>query len=476
MKDISPSRYDRIAPNDLDAFIAARRKTLATDELFGLPLVNAVRADAAEEIVRAAHTGMKKVVNFVNAHCVNVAGQDADYSHALGRSDLLLPDGSGMRIAAKLAGVAMGENLNGTDLFPEICERAADRGLPIFLLGGTYGVSGEAGRTMRALFPALQVAGSMHGYFDSKDEELVIARINASGAKILFVGFGVPLQEKWIERNRHRLDVPVILGVGGLFDYYSGRIPRAPQAIRNVGCEWAWRLAQEPRRMAKRYLYGNAAFLVRALHHAVDVRGIASAVSDGLKRSLDLVVTLVALTFLMPIFLAVAAAIKWEDGGPVFFKQTRVGMEGRNFKMLKFRSMYIDAEARRAALLAHSERDGTCFKMREDPRITRTGRFIRRFSLDELPQLFNVISGEMSLVGPRPALPVEAESYSGNCWDRLKGKPGLTCIWQVSGRADIPFEKQVEMDRDYLSMRSLMVDFGLLFKTVPAVLSGRGAY
>lgn len=446
------------------------------DPLFDLPLVNGNRTDMAAEIARYAQLGAHCVINFVNAHCVNMRRSDRSYSAALNASDLLLPDGSGMRIAAKLAGVPMGENLNGTDLFPEICAQLARTRDTIFLLGGLPGVAHDAAQAMCHRFPGLRFAGTMDGYFTPQEEEAVIARINASGASILMVGFGVPLQEKWIERNRARLTVPVLMGVGGLFDYYSGRIARAPRAIRAIGCEWAWRLAMEPRRLASRYLLGNAIFLLHAARHAARVRGYNDTVSLAAKRALDLVVTVIAMLILAPVFLAIALAIRLDDGGPVFFRQIRIGEAGRNFAMLKFRSMRVDAEARRASLLAQSERDGTCFKMKHDPRITRIGRFLRRFSLDELPQLINVLKGEISLVGPRPALPAEVETYGNAAWPRLRGKPGITCIWQVSGRADIAFGRQVAMDRAYFTRRTLATDIALLARTLPAVVSGRGAY
>ncbi|WP_054530699.1 WecB/TagA/CpsF family glycosyltransferase [Erythrobacter sp. SG61-1L] len=446
------------------------------DPLFGLPLVNGSRAAMAAEIAACAQIGANCVINFVNAHCVNTLRSDRSYSAALEASDLLLPDGSGMRIAAKMAGVPMGENLNGTDLFPEICAQLARTGDTIFLLGGLPGVARDAADAMCRRFPGLRFAGTMDGYFTPQEEDAVIARINASGARILMVGFGVPLQEKWIERNRSRLTVPVLMGVGGLFDYYSGRIARAPAPIRAIGCEWAWRLAMEPRRLANRYLLGNAAFLAHAALNAARQRGFNEVASLAAKRALDLAVTAIAMIVLAPIFLATALAIKLDDGGPVFFRQVRIGKGGRNFSMLKFRSMRVDAEARRAALLAQSERDTTCFKMKHDPRITRIGRFLRRFSLDELPQLINVLTGEMSLVGPRPALPSEVETYGAAAWPRLRGKPGITCIWQVSGRADIAFARQVAMDRAYFARRTLATDIALLARTVPAVVSGRGAY
>ncbi|HAO31672.1 MAG TPA: exopolysaccharide biosynthesis polyprenyl glycosylphosphotransferase [Candidatus Competibacter sp.] len=195
------------------------------------------------------------------------------------------------------------------------------------------------------------------------------------------------------------------------------------------------------------------------------------------KRLLDIVVSAELLMLLAPLFLVVAALIKLESPGPVFFKQIRVGRWGKLFPMWKFRSMYVDAEARKAELLARNESaGGVIFKMKHDPRITRVGRFIRRASIDELPQFWNVLVGDMSLVGPRPALPSEVDKYSLADRRRLEVYPGITCIWQVSGRSDIPFPEQVKLDVRYIESSSLWQDILILMKTVPAVLLGRGAY
>jgi lipopolysaccharide/colanic/teichoic acid biosynthesis glycosyltransferase len=175
--------------------------------------------------------------------------------------------------------------------------------------------------------------------------------------------------------------------------------------------------------------------------------------------------------------LLAAAAVRLESPGPAFFTQRRVGLNGRPFRLWKFRSMYLDAERRRAALAADNEMaGGVLFKMKRDPRITRVGRFIRRFSIDELPQLWNVLRGDMSLVGPRPALPNEVAEYALAHRGRLLARPGITCTWQVSGRSSIPFEGQVAMDLEYIHRSSLWTDIRLLIKTVPAVLGGNGAY
>ncbi len=194
------------------------------------------------------------------------------------------------------------------------------------------------------------------------------------------------------------------------------------------------------------------------------------------KRPLDLALTVPGLVALLPALLLVALAIKLTSPGPVFFVQTRIGRLGKPFGILKFRSMYRDAEARRASVLALSDREGLCFKSRNDPRITPVGRFIRRFSIDELPQLFNVLKGDMSLVGPRPALPEEVDQYPLHALERLAVLPGITGIWQVSGRAEIGFEEMVELDIGYVRTVGLMTDLSILARTAGAVIGGRGAF
>lgn len=460
----------------LHDFVAPGREALPTTRLFGLPLVNASRAQAVSRIMALATQPARAVVNFVNAHCVNVARTDARYRGHLRQSDLLLPDGSGMRLASRLAGVSLGDNLNGTDLFPMLCERAARQGLSIYLLGGRPGTARRAAEEMQRRFPGLIVAGTQHGYFAADATPRIIERVNAARPALLFVGFGVPLQEAWIAEHRAVLNAPVALGVGGLFDYYAGNVSRAPALLRRLGGEWLWRLAQEPRRLARRYLLGNVTFMTHAIGQGLAARRPAHVAHATAKRALDIAISGTALLLLSPLLALIVLAIRGEDGGPALFAQRRIGAQGKPFTMLKFRSMVQDAEARRAELLAKSERDGVCFKMKRDPRITRIGAWLRKTSLDELPQLINVLRGDMSIVGPRPALPDEVVTYAGSSWQRLAGKPGITCTWQVSGRADIPFERQVTMDIEYLGRKSIFHDLALMLRTVPAVLTSRGAY
>lgn len=194
------------------------------------------------------------------------------------------------------------------------------------------------------------------------------------------------------------------------------------------------------------------------------------------KRAVDVLASLAALMALSPLFLLIALLVKIEDGGPVFFAQTRVGQFGREFKMYKIRSMCLNAEEKLKELLAMNQhKEGVTFKLKNDPRITRVGRWLRKFSLDELPQLYNVLIGDMSLVGPRPPVPREVAKYSLADRRRLAVKPGITCIWQVSGRSEIDFSGQVQLDVNYIEEQSLWLDLKLLTLTLPAVISGKGA-
>jgi len=231
--------------------------------------------------------------------------------------------------------------------------------------------------------------------------------------------------------------------------------------------------------MWRRYLLGNPEFIGRAVADALPLRTtLTGRVDLAAKRMLDVSGAAAGLLALAPLLVATACAVRLTSPGPALLRQTRIGRDGKPFTLLKFRSMYQDAEARRAELLNANQHggDGVTFKIRRDPRVTWFGRLIRRSSIDELPQLFNVLNGTMSLVGPRPPLPQEVARYTPHQRGRLAAKPGLTCLWQVGGRADLPFPRQVELDLEYVSKRNLLLDLGILARTVPAVLFARGAY
>jgi lipopolysaccharide/colanic/teichoic acid biosynthesis glycosyltransferase len=196
----------------------------------------------------------------------------------------------------------------------------------------------------------------------------------------------------------------------------------------------------------------------------------------SLKRLLDVTAAVAGLVLIAPVLPFIVVLIKLETHGPILFRQRRVGRWGRIFTCYKFRSMEACAEERKCELQHLNEATGAAFKIKNDPRITGVGRFLRRSSLDEFPQLLNVLRGEMSIVGPRPQIPEEVQQYTPHQALRLLAKPGLTCLWQISGRSHIDFEEWMSLDLDYVRQRSLPLDLWILYRTLPAVMMRRGAY
>ena len=194
------------------------------------------------------------------------------------------------------------------------------------------------------------------------------------------------------------------------------------------------------------------------------------------KRAFDLIVGSGILLLLLPVIPLVALMIRLDSEGPAFYRQERIGKGGRPFRFYKFRSMRADSDRLRADLESRNELSGPVFKMKNDPRVTAVGQFLRRSSLDEIPQIFNVLKGDMSIVGPRPALPGEVARYEAWHRRRLDVKPGITCLWQVTGRSHVGFDEWMRLDIEYMSRRSLRTDVAIFLKTIPAVIARRGAY
>ncbi len=470
-------------------------------KLFDLPIANVSLQYAVRDLINCARMNRRTRVAFINAHVINSAAIVPAYARILAGADRNYADGSGMALAARLRGAGLVDNVNGTDMFPLLCAAAAEAGLTIFLLGGKPGVAEAAARTVRAMGYGSVIAGVHHGYImnDDAEQKAAIDAVNISDASILLVGMGTPIQDIWIANNFPHIKTPVVVGVGGLFDFFAGKVSRAPLFLRSVGLEWTWRLAQEPGRMWKRYLVGNVAFVGRAIIQAMSIRTVApvlpprasnfdrvrvlayrhvvSRLPDFTKRALDIIGSVAIGALIMPFLALTALAIKLDSKGPVLFRQSRVGRHGATFSMWKFRSMHVNADALHTHIQGVPQsRHGIRFKDKRDPRVTLVGRFIRKASIDELPQLWNVLIGDMSLVGPRPALPSEVCNYSLSDRDRLLVKPGITCTWQVAGRADIDFVGQVKLDREYVRNSSVRGDLWLLLRTIPAVISARGAY
>lgn len=211
-------------------------------------------------------------------------------------------------------------------------------------------------------------------------------------------------------------------------------------------------------------------------NHMCEVYQNKSAAYKLIKRLMDILLSVIALIVLSPVFLITAIAIKLEDNGPVLFTQERAGKDMQPFKIYKFRSMYVNADAQFDEMMEHNEQTGHAFKIKDDPRVTGVGKVIRKLSIDELPQLINIIRGDMSIVGPRPILTFQMEECSEYEKQRLVVQPGLTCYWQIGGRANIKWKEWVELDLNYIEDMSLWTDIKMIIRTIPAVVDSRGAY
>jgi N-acetylglucosaminyldiphosphoundecaprenol N-acetyl-beta-D-mannosaminyltransferase len=251
-------------------FCRAGNKRLSVPEsvsLFGVILKNVSMQEALNSIMAHIKSGVASTktahVSFVNADCVNKYVADAEYQRVLQRCEHVFADGVGVRLAARWHRAQLKSNVNGTDLFPLLCRRLASDKKRVFLYGGHHSVVKMVARNLTREFPGISVAGYQDGYSQQDDPEFVCDQINQSQADIVFVALGAPLQEKWIDENQHRLKASLAMGVGGLFDFYSGQVSRAPEWVRELSLEWVWRLMVQPKDKAKRYLIGNPLFLMR---------------------------------------------------------------------------------------------------------------------------------------------------------------------------------------------------------------------
>lgn len=236
-----------------------------TVEVFGIPLDNVTMAEARDTIVGWLYDDALRQVCFVNADCANIAYRNQQYLTVLQEADYCLADGIGLKLAGKIFRKEIQQNVNGTDLFPLLCESLASTDRRVFLLGARPGVAEGVRKWVMERFPLLDVCGVQHGYYGPQEEREIIQRIRESRANLVLVAFGAPKQDLWIHDHIKEMGANVAIGVGGLFDFYSGRIPRAPLWMRKRGMEWVYRLIQEPGRLWKRYLIGNGLFLARVL-------------------------------------------------------------------------------------------------------------------------------------------------------------------------------------------------------------------
>lgn len=239
------------------------RAPLRREYILGIPIDNVSMTAAVHEVLECLEDEIPTRVCFVNADCVNIAFRDAAYAHGLRHANLVFADGVGMRWAGRALGRPIVENVNGTDMFPQLCRGLVATDRSVFLLGGRPGVAEDVAAWMTKTYRDIRIAGTRNGYFTAEEEPQVVAEIAASGAELLLVAMGDPRQTLWIEQHLPKLGVRVAMGVGGLFDFFSGRVPRAPLWMRQLGLEWLYRLYQEPRRLWRRYVVGNVIFLAR---------------------------------------------------------------------------------------------------------------------------------------------------------------------------------------------------------------------
>lgn len=233
--------------------------------ILGIPIHNLTMDEAVETIMERLDGPVPSQVCFVNADCANIAYRHSAYHNVLTQADVVLADGVGLKLGGKLTAQEIKQNVNGTDLFPRLCHALSGTRQSLFLLGAQPGIVEKVGAWVATHYPEVVIAGWHHGYFTPAEERTVLRQIASSGAALLLVGLGAPRQDLWISQHLQATGVKVAMGVGGLFDFYSGRIPRAPVWVREIGAEWVYRLYQEPGRMWKRYLIGNGRFLFRVV-------------------------------------------------------------------------------------------------------------------------------------------------------------------------------------------------------------------
>ncbi|SMY16432.1 WecB/TagA/CpsF family glycosyltransferase [Photobacterium aquimaris] len=439
---------------------------------FGIDIFNGYQ-DVALKIIKKMIIAIPKstpsLIGYVNTDCLNKLKDNTTYRENLAKFNLVLPDGVGLKLALKLKGILPGDNINGTDFSPKVLELAAKENWSVFFLGGESNISHKALMKFKYSYPNLRVAGSHHGFFDNNEE--VIDLINKSNTQILFVGLGTPIQEQWVINNYKKLSVRVVICVGGMFDYYAGKVQRAPLLIRQMGFEWIYRLYQEPKRLWNRYIIGNANFIFWNVLNALNIK---MSCFYFLSRFIDVIISSIALIIWLPFHIILYFLLFIIERKNPIFKQVRVGKNGQRFLMYKYITMDNDIILDKDKIKNNTS-GGIRYKSKHDPRITKIGYWLRKFSIDEIPQFFNVLKGEMKLVGPRPALESEVDKYTQLHKLRLLIKPGMTGIWQISGRSELSCRKQFELDLNYVMTRNIMMDLLIIIRTIPAVISTRGA-
>ena len=445
-----------------------------------------------------------KTMLFCDARALNGCQGDTVAAETLKHAELLIPRGKALKLQLASMGVATSLKTTAEQFYDELFLEIEHRQLSTVILVDKKALAAEVDQLLAQRYPGLvyriETLGDQYRFSTSE----LADSLSQSGSKIVVSLLPSPQRERMFSRLNQRMANQLFIGVGeglpeALLELHATESSLAQRArlwLRKrrhslvlspthwPAYIWRWlapKGEQQPGDVSLNQSVYGSPWRVRLQRTLIAAKSTSFRLKRSLtqttKRLLDLLGVGTGILLLSPLLAIVAFIIKVTSPGPIFYSQIRVGLRGKRFRMWKFRSMYIDADQRKAELEAQNEMaGGVLFKMKHDPRITPVGRIIRRLSIDELPQLLNVLTGEMSLVGPRPALPKEVEAYPVLARARLEVKPGLTGLWQISGRSDLPFDKQVLLDTAYVHTQSTSNDIKLIAKTIPAVVSGKGAY
>ncbi len=433
---------------------------------------------------------------FADAETVTYSVSDERVRASMLNADLLIPRGKGVNARLNLRTRGPAESANTSQLYRELLYTLESTGRRVILFSDSKRDLVKFEIQVAKYFPALNIKYQLLDVNYDLSTASIKAAITSDNAEVALFAAVSPIQEQLVSKFQGLNNLKLVAALG--LPFFA--------AVSEIEGHSLWHnlrhsLLLKPIKLV-RFLQASIALTPRSterepsrFNRMLQGWGWTTRLSRLLirlkawwwsmrckmqritKRIIDMTGALFGLLALSPLLIPVMIIIKVTSPGPLFYSQIRVGHKGKLFRMWKFRSMYIDADARKAALLEQNESAaGVIFKMKRDPRITPIGRVIRRLSIDELPQLYNVLTGDMSLVGPRPALEAEVAQYPVLARARLEAIPGLTGLWQISGRSDLPFDKQVLLDTAYVNQQSAINDIKLIAKTIPAVVSGKGAY
>ena len=465
--------------------------------IVGLPFVRLSQEEFIDYLnLSLKQEGVTQSLVFADAETVTYSVSDELVRDTMTHADLLIPRGKGVNARLNMRTRGPVESANVSQLYRELIYTLEAKGSRVIIFSDSKRELVTFEMQVSKFFPALNIQFQLLDVNYDLSTASIKSLLTTGKAEIALFAAASPIQEQLVSRLQGLSNLKLVAALGYPFFEAISEIEgqslwhkvrhslllKPVKLIRFLKASITLRpktTDSKPSRF-NRVLQGwgwatrFSRVLIRLKAWWWSMRCIMQRIT---KRIIDMTGAFFGLLALSPLLIPVMIIIKVTSPGPLFYSQIRVGYKGKLFRMWKFRSMYIDADARKAALLEQNESAaGVIFKMKRDPRITPIGRVIRRLSIDELPQLYNVLTGDMSLVGPRPALEAEVAQYPVLARARLEAIPGLTGLWQISGRSDLPFDEQVLLDTAYVNQQSAINDIKLIAKTIPAVVSGKGAY